>query len=133
MVTTLISLPSAAQRKVWNNDVEAVTKADTSMVRISDRYYTKIITVTYTEINERMFDDKLEAVKQQLEQAREQRRQVNDEIDRLIANLNAEREYVKKVKEDMKWLDREERRAVTPDPVDELAERRKAFLVKPPK
>jgi hypothetical protein len=114
----MLELTVNAQRNVWRDDSAAVLKADTSLVKINERYYQKKITVTYKEVTEANFDEKIEELKNRKEDLRlrfdgEQERYRN-EIDVINEQLEAERIFVQSAKKEMRWLDREEKEVLNP-------------------
>lgn len=125
-----------AQRNVWRDDKEAVLKADTSLVKIEDSYFQKVITVTYKEVTPTNFDDELERLRGQISDLRTRfdsdRERFLGEVEQLNLKIDAESNFMRAAKKEMRWLDREERLSQNPkkNEVDIQAERRDFFKSK---
>lgn len=128
-----------AQKRVWNDDKEAVLKADTSLVKIRDLYYQKTVTVTYKEINQATFDERLEHLKNERAFLRSNfesnREQYLKQLEALDKQVEAERKFISETKKQMKWLDKDDRKAAGMEKTEaEIQnERREYFRVKPKK
>ena len=113
LLSFMTELIANAQKNVWRDDREAVLKADTSLVKIEEKYYQKVITVTYKEVNESSFDENVEQLREQREQVRSeferQREYFSTQLEKLNMEIEAERNFVQATKKEMRWLEREEK------------------------
>jgi hypothetical protein len=139
LALVLFTFSTYAQRNVWRDDKEAVLKADTSLVKIGNSYYQKLITVTYKEVTSDTFDEKIEELKRRKDELKArfdgEREQYQKQLEQLNEQLEAERVFVQATKQEMKWLDREEKEKVNPKRSEsEVQEaRREEFFKSKPK
>lgn len=98
---------ATAQKKVWSDDKEAVTKVDTQQVTIGGVEYRKFVTVTYEPISAERLRDKYHEKKQQLsrllEEEERQREQAQVQIKKLREELQAEKSFYKQTADKKKW------------------------------
>lgn len=106
--TTLeLTYGQAALKKMVVDDSNSAFKADTSIVMVNDSAFQKVVSVTYKYISEDIlleeFQRKAEYVKQQIDQERENRERSNEAIEKLKAELEAERSFYRTARKELKF------------------------------
>ncbi|MGR3809620.1 hypothetical protein [Jiulongibacter sp. NS-SX5] len=108
LLTLCISAFSqTALKKMVTDDSNSAFKADTSIVMVNDSAFQKVVSVTYRFISEDIlleeFQRKSEYVKQQIEQERDNRERSTLAINKLKAELEAEKNFYRTARKQLKF------------------------------
>lgn len=107
------SLELTAQKKVkvWLDDSTAESKADTSLVKISQVTYRKVITVTYQPISKEFLQSEFEQIREQQRQVIENERQQREESTKRIAEakmkLESAQAFYQAAAKELKWKEKQ--------------------------